>query len=465
MKTEIRNALIRTIIIISSVICIGTVGYLILDNQWTVIEAFYMTIISITTVGYGEVYPLSDGQRIFTSILIVLGIGTAATAFTRIGSVFLESKLDKILGKRKMDKKIKLLKDHYIICGYNEISAAITSELDRACIEFVVIDDSEENIIKAETRGYLTIKGEVSGDTVLITAGVKTAKGLVICSEEFVTNLVVSMAARELNPSIYIISQGSDSSYEERLRRAGANEVSYPLKRGGQHIAKLIIDQSEVAENSDFEYTDMDILGYRLKSYSYYTSSRDSKKETISDLVSRTRALNVLAIKHSDGTQVDNPDLNIILNNGDKLALVVRQNIPDINDMGVDINWSDDLSVGISSIDEEHKLLLYQISRINQAVTNSISRIEIADIFDNLIDYTEKHFSHEEKLFKEYNYPGIIEHTQEHRELTGQLRALNRDRNSILPENINEFLLNWVKSHIKECDMEYVNFFKEFNID
>lgn len=461
MTRDIRHALTRALIAILIILSVGSAGYLIIEDGWTVLEAFYMTLITVTTIGYGEIRPLSEIGRIFTSLLIIGGIGTVATALTQIGSLVVESRISTLLGRKKMDERIKKISGHYVICGFGNIGTSIATELDRAKIGFIVVDSNQEALTRAESLGFPAVSGDAASDSTLIAAGIRRASGLVICIGDMTVNLVISMAGRELNPSLHIVARGSDSGFEERLLRAGADSVAYPLKLGGQSIARLIIEQSGSVVDQAMGSDEPSVLGYRVRLYRSYTSEPGTKGTTVGEILARTGAVEAVSLKRADGTEVERPGMELVLEKGDALALLVRDRKRSATEETNSLAWSEDMSVGISRIDEEHRLLLALIDRIGEATKKKSPRSEIAAIFDRLIDYTEKHFSYEEQLFKQFAYPKAEEHMLEHKNLTEQVLGLNRDRNSMLPENLSDFLLDWLKVHIMGSDKQYVDFFRE----
>lgn len=461
MTPDVRKTLLRALIAISAVLALGTVGYLLLDEGWSPFEAFYMTLITVTTIGYGEVRPLGTAGRVFTSILIVLGIGTAATALTQISSLLVESRIGNLLGRRKIDEKLKRLSGHYVVCGFGDLGAAICAELDRTRVPFVVVDGDAESLEKAETLGFPVLAGDATNDAVLVSAGIRRAAGLVICSGDMTTNLVMSMAARELNPSIHIIARGADAAHEERLVRAGADSVAYPLKLGGQRIARLIIEQSGRTPDDAPGSEEPGVLGYRVKLYRRYGSETERKPVNVGEIVARTGAVEAVSLKRADGSEIERPASEVPVGKGDALALLVREGKPATSADFPLPAWTEELSVGIASIDEEHRMLLVLIARIADASGKKTPRAEIAAVFDRLIEYTEQHFRHEEALLNEHGYPEAAEHAAEHRDLTAQVLDLNRDRRSLLSENVSDFLLDWLKGHIMESDKRYVSWLRE----
>jgi hemerythrin-like metal-binding protein len=464
MTRELKKALIRTMIAITAILVLGSAGYLIIEDGWTVLEAFYMTLITITTIGYGEIRSLSNPGRIFTSFLIVGGIGTAATALTQIGSLVIESRIGSLLGRKKMDERIRHISGHYIICGFGDIGAAIAMELDRVKIPFIVVDSNGDTFARVESLGFPAVNGDATTDSVLIAAGIRRAAGLVVCVGDLTTNLVTVMAGRELNPSLHIVARGADTALEERLIRAGADSVTYPLKLGGQSIARLIMEQTGGSDEMAMGGDEPGILGYRVRLYRNFSLESSGGSETIADIIAKTGALEAVHLKRADGSEILRPDQNTIIAKGDALALLIRETKGGgAKEADVPV-WSEDMSVGISSIDEEHRMLLRLIVRIGEAAEKKSPRSEIAEIFDRLIEYTEKHFTHEEQIFRKFQYPDTEVHVLEHKQLVAQVLELNHDRNAVLPANITDFLLDWLKLHIMGMDHKYVDFFRGKNI-
>ncbi len=179
-------------------------------------DGFYMTAISITTVGFGEIKPLSNTGRVFTVALIFLGIGSAMVFATQLAKAFLENHFQSYFGASKMMKKINRLLNHYIICGFGGIGSSICATLDDSEIPFVVIEANEESAKWAQTRNYLTVIGKASYDSTLIQAGIKEAAGIVVDMGDDSLNMYVSLAAREINTELFIIARGYKSDIESR---------------------------------------------------------------------------------------------------------------------------------------------------------------------------------------------------------------------------------------------------------
>ena len=221
-----------------------------------------MTVITITTVGFGEVHELSSDGRIFTIILVFLGFGTAALFATQIARLILESEFAEILTRKKMGRKIMKMKDHYIVCGYGRIGSAICDALEDERLPFVIIEHSDKSTALAHGKGYCVLKGNATTDAVLKEAGIHHALGIVAALSPDADNLLISLAARELNPQIFIIARGEEPEVEDRMMRAGADIVVSPMLLGGQQIAQLITRQAGKLPQAAISEPEAGVLGF-----------------------------------------------------------------------------------------------------------------------------------------------------------------------------------------------------------
>jgi voltage-gated potassium channel len=221
------------------VLLLGVLGYkYIADFSW--IEALYMTIITVTTVGYGEIHPLDTKGEIFTIVLIVLSIFILGFAISVITEYLLSRNSLEILKKKKMKTAIDKLKDHVIICGYGRNGQQAAIKLQAYQQPFVVIEKNREIIDKHEEE-ILFVEGDVNEDEVLMAAGIERAKYLVTAVPDDAVNLFVVLSARQLNSKLFIISRASEKSSIKKLEFAGANKVIMPDKIGGDHMASLVV--------------------------------------------------------------------------------------------------------------------------------------------------------------------------------------------------------------------------------
>jgi len=222
------------------VVVFGTAGYVLIEN-YSPEDAFYMTMITITTVGYGEVIPLSDSGRAFTSLLIIMGFVGLAYA----GRIFVESIFENIssgrLEAKKMHNQITKLKNHFIICGFGRVGSITANYLMNAGHSFVVLDPDPKTHEELKEKGILHITGDATHEDELIKAGIKKAKGLLALLDSDPGNLFVVLTARELNPTLHIIARVRDKAAESKIYKGGADGVVSPFVSAGNQIAEDLL--------------------------------------------------------------------------------------------------------------------------------------------------------------------------------------------------------------------------------
>lgn len=313
-------------------IAFGTGGYAIFEGM-PLFEAFYMTLITISTVGFSEVRPLSNVGRSITIIIIILGISLLTYTLGQVARIFVEGELRKILGRRKLEKQIAGLKDHYIICGYGRIGAIIAKELMAAHIPIVVLDQAPERIELLEAANILYLCRDATSDEALLEAGLENAIGLITAVSSDADNVFISLSARELRPDIFILARSSDESSESKLLRAGASKVVCPYQIGGKRMAEIIhkptvmdfLEQAMVNEDLDLQIEEARINeGSALAGESVVGSHMRQKYGLI-----------IVAIKRKCGKMVFNPGPDEMFLAGD--VLVVIGNKSDLLRMNVDI--------------------------------------------------------------------------------------------------------------------------------
>lgn len=459
-----RRHQIQIVIIILSIFLFGTLGYYFIEDGWSLFDAFYMVAITITTVGYGETHDLSNAGRMFTTLLIFIGLGAAGTFATHIARFVIEGELKGMFGRKKMQGKIKKIKDHYIVCGHGKAVDTICLKLYESEIPFVVIDSESEPLTNAEQRGYLVINGNAANDMTLLSAGIERASGIVICIPDDASTLFISLAAREMNPQIHIIAQGSDPSIESRIMRAGADTVVYPLKLGGEQIARLIAEHCGISHETEIQGANPSVMGYYLRIFRHFGDD----EITIDDAIAKTNARRAVALIREDGAVTDDPALTININQNDSVVMLIQKGKTAPDTKAVQrpkkVTWSDKLSLGITSIDGEHRTLVLLTGEFQEALSGEQSRENIQTLFDKLLDYTVQHFKNEEEIMRRYQYPDLSRHIQEHRALTQKVMELNKDKKYVFPENIADFLYSWLKDHIMGIDVELGHFLKEQGI-
>jgi voltage-gated potassium channel len=220
----------------------GTVGYAFIDG-YSPLDAFYMTVITITTVGYGEIQQLSEAGRVFTIFLILSGVGSIAFAAGAFTELIIERSANPNRWKKPMEKKINKLKGHAIICGHGRVGAAAAEHFKKNHAQFVVIENSPESLKELQELGYHFIEGDGTREEVLLKAGIKRASSLIAVLNSDPDNLFAVLTARELNPVLRIIARTEHSSSESRMLRAGADSVISPFVAAGQRVAESLLSK------------------------------------------------------------------------------------------------------------------------------------------------------------------------------------------------------------------------------
>jgi len=310
-----------SIFLIILVIIGGTFGYSVLEG-YSVADGFYMTIITITTVGYGEIQPLSTSGRMFTSLLILFGF--ASIAF--VGRTFAESFFSRIMSsnseKKKMLKEISQLKSHYIICGFGRVGNAVADKLQAYGTEFVIIESDSENCQQLTEDDFLFIEGNAINDNRLESAGIKKAKGLLAILPSVADNLFITLTARELNPTLHIIARADTATSEKRLIQAGADIVISPFTSAGHRIAKMMLAASGIVKNENQSNQMMPTIPQWIEI--------DKDSELIGITLNNfctDKGYKVLGLRRSDKDNLD-PDFDLSIQPEDKLFVI--ENVKDL---------------------------------------------------------------------------------------------------------------------------------------
>lgn len=311
--------LVLAVMAVMSVIVVGTVGYIVIEG-WPVFDAFYMTVTTVTTVGYQEIHPLSPAGRVFTIVLIISGVGTLFYVLGNIARLLLEGELRAIFGRYRTEGKMKTVKNHYIICGYGRMGKRICKELRAKPLPFVVIDKNPEVIAALQREGGMAVEGDATQDDVLIRAGIERAKGVVSVVNTDTENLYIVLTARGLNKNLYIVARAGDEGSEHKLMRAGANRVSSPYHIGGMQMAQAVIrpavmDFLELATQSEH-------LDLQMEELTVEQGSRFDGRSPCDCGLDEDRGLVLIAVKRTSGHLEFNPGSKVLLAEGDKLIVL-----------------------------------------------------------------------------------------------------------------------------------------------
>ena len=233
-----RRGFITGAVALVSLLLIGTVGYSLIEG-WSLFESFYMTIITLSTVGYSEVSPMSSSGRLFTSILILFGLGAVFYTVTAAFGYLVEQGFRGTLWRRRMEREISRLKDHYIVCGYGRVGEEVAEIIGSTRAPMVVIDIDPDAVERATKAGHLALQGNGSSDPILIKAGVRKARALVAAAATDAENVFITLSAKRLNPEMYVVSRACSEDAGPKIESAGANKVVLPVRIGGKHMAMM----------------------------------------------------------------------------------------------------------------------------------------------------------------------------------------------------------------------------------
>lgn len=306
-------------IVVPTVLLIGgTAGYYVLEERYSLFDAFYMTVITLTTVGYEEVNPpLSLPSRIFTIVLLLVGVLTFFYTVTELVRVVIGGEVQQLLGRRRMERSLAELNSHMIICGYGRMGRHVCEEFSRRGLPFVVIDRREDLLRDFHLPHGIALEGEATSDAVLRHAGVERARALVTVAASDADNLFITLSARLLNPKLYIVARAEGELAEEKLRRAGASRVVTPYAIGGLKVAMAVlrpavVDFIELATGS--EHLDLQIEETCIQPGSKLAGDTLHASHMRQDL-----GVIVVAIKKANGHLLANPPGDAVMMPGDTL--------------------------------------------------------------------------------------------------------------------------------------------------
>jgi len=313
--TVIRSRVVRLGIALGFVLAAGTTGYMLIEH-WTFVESLYMTVITLSTVGFSEVRALSPQGRLFTTALIVSSVGVVAYLIGAISQHIISGELHGTLRRQRMQKSIGNLEHHYIVCGYGRVGRQVVDSLCAAGKTCVVIDPSQPE--EMHTQNLLFVQGDAADDDVVMRAGLESAAGLVVVTGDDPTNLFVTVSAHALRPDLVIVARANQPATHTKLLRGGASHVLSPYTIGGRRIATQILHPG-VADFLDVVMHSGE-LELRLEECIVWPGSSLQGKTISEGRVRQKTGVNVLAVRRSDGsTMVTNPPGDMRLEPGDVL--------------------------------------------------------------------------------------------------------------------------------------------------
>ncbi len=305
--------------VLALIMITGTIGYRVMYPV-ALIDAFYMTVISISTVGFREVIPLDPAGKLFTIFLILAGLGGMTFTLSHLFQFMIEGHLLGMVKRKHMEKSLESMKDHYIICGFGRVGEQIARDVEEAGKRFVVIDENPEALQRIQRGSRLYVVGNATSDDTLKKAGIERAKGLVAASDSDPDNVLTTLSARMLNPAIFIVARASRTDVFEKLYKAGANRVLSPYHSTGQKMAAMLIRPLIHEYLDSMAYgTDLEI---RLEELELPEEAQIVGKTIHESAIRKRTGTTILAIKKGDGRILTNPEVNTILDPSDRLILV-----------------------------------------------------------------------------------------------------------------------------------------------
>jgi len=244
-----------SVVLLASVVCAGTAGYVIIEG-WDVFDAFYMTITTVTTVGYGEIHPLSRAGRVFNTGVVILGVATVLYTFSFLMARLVEGDLQARWARRRRERMLDDLTNHFIICGFGRIGHIVAREFMRQDVPFVIIERDIERMQAAIDMGYLAVEADASSEDVLRRLGIGRARGFIAAVSTDADNVFAILTARLLRPDLFIIGRAETEDAKAKLVRAGADRVLSPYQIGGLQLAQTalrpaVVDFVQLATSSD----------------------------------------------------------------------------------------------------------------------------------------------------------------------------------------------------------------------
>ncbi|HDI78447.1 MAG TPA: potassium channel protein [Desulfobacteraceae bacterium] len=316
------NKILKAFLILLIIITAGTSGYVIIEG-WSALESFYMTIITISTVGFREVRELSSQGKIFTVFLIFFGMGVIAYILKNSAQLMIEAQIKYIIGRSRLEKRLKSLKDHYIICGFGRIGKVIVEELVYNKVPIAVIEGQKEVVEPLQDLEIPFVLDDATNESALLKAGLERAKGLVAVVKSDADNLFIVMSARSLNPKLFILARAGDENTERKLLRAGADKVVSPYLIGGKKMAHTIL-RPAVADFIEFT-THERKMGLELEELKVGPASKIKGVTLIDSGIRKDMDVIIVAIKKMDGNMQFNPSPNTVIEEGDILIALGKR--------------------------------------------------------------------------------------------------------------------------------------------
>jgi len=313
------NKILFSIFLVFLTLVAGASGYMLIEG-WNLLDSIYMTVTTLATVGYGEVHEMGTTGKLFTIALIIFGVGFFLYVIGLVVQSMIEGRILSALGRKRLDKKIGLLKNHYIVCGYGRIGKVLCENLRRKPIELIVIDNEQNLVAELDEAPMFYVLGDATDETVLLKAGIKQAKGLIAVLGTDADNVFLVLTARQLNADLFIMARASSQSVKTKLTAAGADYVESPYEMGAVSMAQRVI-RPTVTSFLDlaFTYKRKDI---QMEEIPIGPSSKLANVPLKDSGIRQKYNLIIIAIKKTDGSMLFNPSFETVISGGDTVIAV-----------------------------------------------------------------------------------------------------------------------------------------------
>jgi voltage-gated potassium channel len=305
---------------LAGAIVLGTIGFHFIEG-WSYADSFYVSVQTLTTVGYGDQPPRSGGGRLFAVVVMLIGAGGVALAVSTIVQSVVQSELLMTFGLRRRSKKMHKLRDHFIVCGSGRVGSHLVRDLESAGVPFVIIESEQQRAAEFSQRGLNVLMGDATLEDSLREAGVEHARGLAACLPNDADNVYVVLTARDLNPGLRIVARAAEEQAEAKLLRAGANHVVAPTIIGGHRMAVALV---KPAVSEFMDSITANEIGLGFEQVEVDASSRLVGQQLRSTSIRAELDIVLISIRRQGGDIVFNPGADIEIANGDTLIAIGR---------------------------------------------------------------------------------------------------------------------------------------------
>ena len=311
--------LIIVVVITVFLVALGTLGYMMIED-WAILDSLYMTVITLSTIGYGEVNPVSPAGRIFTLVLIVMGVGFTLYVIGNVVQFLVEGRIRIVLGRHKLDKQLSHLTNHYIVCGYGRMGRAFCRYLIQKRLAFVVIEKNADRIPIMNTDNILYVSGEAAIEENLLKAGIKRASNLIATLGTDADNVFLVLLAKGLNPGLYVVARASQNASKKPLDTAGADVVVSPFDIGARRMAHAIL-RPNVIRFLEFAFAD-ESTNIHIEEIPVAESSKLIDVSLKDSGIRQTYDLIILSIIKTNGDMLFNPSASTTIGAGESVIAV-----------------------------------------------------------------------------------------------------------------------------------------------